>query len=172
MSEPRRPLDPGPFGHLVAAADAGMNVDRRRAARRDTIPVPRSNAVVEPVAIETTGVQRAVVRCGSCNHRVFDVVGLPSDIAPQAAPPFGMLHVVRRCRGCDRLQDGRVTGHSGYPLPEGLAGVWRCECGRVLGDVGEVRGRVRVRCRCRLEVRATAADVIETANAAVIADAS
>lgn len=172
VSEPERLPDPETAGSTAAPADAGTNVDRRGSARRDTVPVPRSNAVVEPISLGATGLHRAVVRCGSCDRRAFDVVGLPSDIAPQAAAPFGVLHVTRRCRRCDRLQDGPVTGRSGYPLPDGLAGLWRCECGHVLGVVAEVRGRVKVRCRCGLELRATAADVIETAEAAVIADAS
>lgn len=156
----------------VSTAEGDTYAIRRRTAHQNTVPVPRSNVAVEPVCIGADRAHLAVVRCRSCNRRAFDVVGLPTDIAPQGSPRFAVLGITRRCRRCDRLQDGQVTGRSGYPLLSGLDGIWRCECGHALGVVAEVRGRVKVRCRCGLELRSTAADVIDTAEAARIADAS
>src|SRR5687767_8245387 len=75
--------------------------------------------------------------------------------------------IERRCPGCKRTNRGSVTGLPGDPMPDGLRGAWLCdECGKSLGFVEHIRGRVRATCRCRNEVRVTAEEAIQLAHIA------
>ena len=79
----------------------------------------------------------AIVRCGSCDHRLFDVH--PSDVRLDAFEPNRdrFLWLERKCPSCRRFNVGGVTGVDGRQLtgPGALAGRWRCECGHSLGIV-------------------------------------
>jgi hypothetical protein len=109
-----------------------------------------------------------IVRCGSCDRRLFDVHRGYVLIDGIERILDGSLIVERKCPVCHRKNDGRVTDDDGRPFtgPAALAGPWRCECGHSLGDVDEVRGRIRVNCRCKERIRVTAEAAIAVVDQA------
>ena len=101
------------------------------------------------------------VRCAACKKQLFKAT--PS--------PDAGLTIERACRGlykgvaCGLLNQGRVTGHPGMPIPDALPEAWRCaRCGGHLARTSPVKGRVVVRCRCAAKVAVTVADVIRIAQ--------
>ena len=134
------------------------------------LAVPHSNACVQVMidkqGAEFSGEGPAVqVRCRACEQRLFDVAVGRSLRPAYGMVPDGTLVVERRCPSCKRTNRGAVTGIPGDPLTDGLRGPWRCEeCGKFLGYVEHIRGRVRATCRCKAKVRATASEVIRLAS--------
>ena len=134
-------------------------------ANPSRLPVPHSNACVDgtrghPDAGLFAGRSSVQVRCGSCEHRLFDIAVTTSIHPDRRMPPETLLILERVCPTCKRKVRGGVTGDPGEPCPGGLDGPWRCGCGGSLGYVEPVRGRVRTTCRCGTEVRVTAGEAI------------
>ena len=106
---------------------------------------------------------RVQVRCLSCHRRLFDVSEVRYFAPEYGMLPDGSLLVERKCPGCKRNNRGLVTSSPGDPwlAGAGLDGPWRCACGKSLGHVDSIRGRVKTSCdRCRTEVRTVAAGAI------------
>ncbi len=140
------------------------------------------------IARQTGHGRRVEVRSVCCGKRVFDVrVSMEEGSIPAGTSSFpslslrdrvrgvssgtrsvwqpdGSLLVETICRHCDRKVTGRVTAERGVPVPSsagGLDGPWRCECGRSLGRIDAVRGRVKTSCpRCPAEVSIIASAAI------------
>lgn len=139
-------------------------------AKPPRYPVRNSTACVEiSIAITDSGIlgngPAVQVRCGACGSRLFDVA-----VGPRLLPKFGIvldgsLRLARKCPSCDLVNEGSVTDQDGKRLTarNALAGPWRCECGRSLGYVNDIRGRVHVTCRCKHETRVVAANAIAVA---------
>jgi hypothetical protein len=107
------------------------------------------------------------VHCGPCDKRLYDVaVGQYYD-RDDGMVEDGTLVVTRKCPNCGRLNQGRVTRTVGQPYEsrDALNGPWRCvSCGRSLGKVDAIRGRVTTRCQCGHETRVTALQAIKVAH--------
>lgn len=102
------------------------------------------------------------VRCGSCDWRLFDLtVGHRLTLGSGFALDSSLL-VVRKCPSCSLLNQGRVTSLDGRRLqmPDALAGPWLCECGKSLGKINDIRGRIHITCRCKVETRVVAAEAM------------
>jgi len=128
---------------------------------------PRVEVQVSFTESRYTGEAPSVaVRCGPCDKRLYDVV-----VGQHFNGEYGMvedrsLAVTRKCPHCGRLNEGRVTRSVGQPLEtrDALGGPWRCShCGRSLGKIDPIRGRVITTCRCGHESRQVAADAISVA---------
>ncbi len=107
------------------------------------------------------------VRCLCCHRRRFDVSEVRYFDPEYGMLADGSLTVERKCPGCGREHRGLVTASPGDPWvgSSGLDGPWRCACGRSLGHVDPVRGRVKTTCgRCRAEGRTVAAGAIAVAS--------
>lgn len=135
----------------------------RFAVRNSTAQVEISIPVTHPEFLITGPAVR--VRCGPCGCRLFDIEVSSRLVHALGSFPDGSLRIIRKCPSCDLLNEGWVTAHDGRRLtgPAGLAGPWICECGKSLGHVNDIRGRVRVTCKCKHETRVIAADAIAVA---------
>lgn len=134
--------------------------------------MPRSNLAVEPVSIDDRGIHRAVARCGACNRRAFDVIGVPADVRVSTRDRFASLGVERRCV-CRLISVARVAVRPGQPPPDGLVGGWRCACGHFLGSIEPVQGRIAAPCRrCGVSLSGVAAYLMATAQSDDLARAS
>jgi phage FluMu protein Com len=116
---------------------------------------------------QETGVPpSAMVRCGPCNKRLYDVVvgQAPNRYAQKVED--GTLIVKRRCPRCRSINEGLVTAFDGHPLQlsGALSGPWLCtHCDRSLGKIDPVRSRITVTCGCGQESRVYASDAIMVA---------
>jgi hypothetical protein len=142
-----------------------------QASKLPRFPIRNSDALVEIVIPVTQTGPLAVartfrVRCGSCEHRLFDIEADYSSVAGLGTVPDGSVCIVRKCPSCDLLNEGRVTSQDGrrWRGRAGLAGPWICECGKSLGHVNDIRGRIRVTCKCKHETRVIAAEAIAVAS--------
>ncbi len=107
------------------------------------------------------------MRCFACHRRQFDVLEVRCLADDGAAVPNGSLLLERKCPSCKRNNRGVVTASPGDPWidGEGLDGAWTCPCGKGLGHVDPIRGRVKMSCcRCRAVVRPVAAHAIAVAS--------
>lgn len=133
---------------------------------------PPSGVYFEVMVSETDADQRrepprVQVRCFTCHRRLFDVLRIRRLADDGAAIPNGSLRLERKCPSCKRNNRGDVTSSPGDPWidGEGLEGPWTCTCGKLLGHVDPIRGRVKMSCcRCRSVVRPVAARAIAVAS--------
>ncbi len=132
-------------------------------------PTPPASGVYFKVTVSETEAQqcgqlpRVQVRCYACDKRLFDVLEVRRCLDDGAMVPNGSLMLERKCPSCRRNNRGVVTASPGDPWMEGdgLDGPWACACGKSLGYVEPIRGRLKMCCRgCRSEVRAVAANAI------------
>ena len=136
-------------------------------------PTPPSSGVYFKVMVSETEAQgrgdtpRVQVRCYACDRRLFDVLEVRRFADDGAAIPNGSLLLERKCPSCKRNNRGLVTASPGDPwvAGEGLNGAWTCACGKLLGQVDPIRGRVKTTCcRCRAAVRPVAANAMAVAT--------
>ncbi len=107
------------------------------------------------------------VRCLACDRRLFDVFEVRRFHFQYGMVPNGSLRIERKCPSCKRKNRGVVTASPGDPLTNGsvLEGRWLCPCGKYLGHVDAIRGRMKMSCdRCHAEVRSVAAGAIAVAS--------
>ncbi len=138
----------------------------------DRPSAPPSGVYFRVMVSETDAQQRGEaprvqVRCFACDRRLFDVFEVRRVADDGAAIPNVSLRLERKCPSCKRNNRGVVTASPGDPWieGEGLDGAWTCPCGKVLGHVDPIRGRVKTSCcRCRTVVRPVAARAIAVAS--------
>ena len=147
--------------------------DHRGGAARPPHPsAPQAGAYFEVMISEAEAKRRGEgprvqVRCLACHRRAFDVSEVVFFTPDYGMIPDGSLMIERKCPSCKRNNRGVVTASPGDPLVAGpgLNGPWLCECGKSLGYVDPVRGRVKTTCcRCRAEIRTVAAVAISVAS--------
>lgn len=162
--------------------------DRVRGARAPKRPtpgrstIPRSNNAVaqvtrwQPVDYKDAGAETVQVRCGCCEHRLFDVATIVVKYWDEDAQDYiwaksTALQLETSCPMCHLKVAQMTTATPGTPLPDGsgLDGAWYCARGcRSLGHVDPIRGRIRTTCRrCNTVVHVTAADAIQIAQVEV-----
>lgn len=110
---------------------------------------------------------RVQVRCFGCHRRLFDVSEVRYFADEYGMVSDGSLRIERKCHTCKRLNRGVVTASPGDPwvAPGGLEGPWLCGCGKSLGYVEPVRGRLKTSCsKCHAVIRAIGADAISVAS--------
>ena len=127
--------------------------------------IPGSTAVIERRVTVGSGKPCALVRCGDCFRRLFDV--FESEVYLGVDPHYDVpMHadryfIVRRCRKCKTRNTKLVTTEPGIPVGE--SGPWDCtHCEWHLALIEVPHGRPILQCprtRCKQEARVTAADV-------------
>lgn len=131
----------------------------KRATTLKGVSIRNSNARGEARGLLSSGeVASAIVRCGECQARLFDLVSYREyEVSWQVEKP---------CRRCNLMNDRVITVSRGYP--KGDNGRWICageRCGGFLAEVDAIRGRLTVKCRCGTTVRVTAEAVIDAVRA-------
>jgi phage FluMu protein Com len=134
------------------------------AVGRPRCPIPGSTAWIEVAAALPAGGEEILkfhVRCGHCDKRLLDIVNEAGSGSGSVLPDS--VAIERKCPSCRLINAHRVTAIDGRPL-EGAAHAtdsWRCAaCGRSLGKIDHIRGRVHVRCRCNQEARVIAGSAV------------
>jgi hypothetical protein len=145
-------------------------VDSKKPPR---FPVRHSTAQVEFAIPDAdpewpAGETLVKVRCGHCGSRLFDIqIDRPPDLSAETLPDRA-VRIIRKCPSCGLLNEGAVTAEDGRPLTKrvALTGPWICPCGKSLGWVDAIRGRIYVTCKCKQETRVVAAHVIASVRRA------
>jgi hypothetical protein len=99
--------------------------------------------------------REVTVRCKECKRRMFDIQGVSytpwigrkdETNRPYLGPCY---RLERKCHHCRGLTSHLITLQPGEPVT--TSGRWTCTnagCGRYIGQINALRGRVDIACRC------------------------
>jgi predicted metal-binding protein len=137
-------------------------VRQKWASHTPEYSLPGSTSRYTPLLDDNEEYTRAIVRCGGCHGRLFDlrVADIFAEWEPFAGVPMSALRIIaeRKCPHCGMKCEREMTVTDGEPV--GDDGQWACprctEQGRGghLARIVSPKGRIILRCpRCKADNR-------------------